>query len=178
MSSHLFKGAGAAAIPRYWETMGGPAVFCWEMPDRPCPAPHKSVQLACRVRPRPCNGPAGNGRIAGLRRPTLRGREHAGPDDCSSKTAPLAGWERSAGPAVNTLVAQCTAASPPLLRSWHTRLARPGGGRGRARRWGENGARKKSGARTFVSRKLPRPLMLTGLGSDHWRSNLGPKRSY
>jgi hypothetical protein len=33
-------------------------------------------------------------------------------------------------------------------------------------------------ARLVVPRKLPRPLMLTGLGSDHWRSNLGPKRSY
>jgi hypothetical protein len=39
--------------------------------------------------------------------------------------------ERSVGPAVNNAVAQCTAAAPPLLRSWHTRLARPGGGRGR-----------------------------------------------
>jgi hypothetical protein len=33
-------------------------------------------------------------------------------------------------------------------------------------------------ARPFVPRKLPRPLMQSGLGSNHWRSNLGPKRSY
>jgi hypothetical protein len=32
------------------------------------------------------------------------------------KTAPVAGPERSAGPAVITAVAQCTAAGPPLLR--------------------------------------------------------------
>jgi hypothetical protein len=38
--------------------------------------------------------------------------------------------ERSVGPAVNNAVAQCTAAAPPLLRSWHTRLARPGGAGG------------------------------------------------
>jgi hypothetical protein len=38
----------------------------------------------------------------------------------------LAGRERSAKPAVND-----PATGPPLLRSGHTRLARPGGGRGR-----------------------------------------------
>ena len=156
MSSHLFKGAGAAAIPRYWETMGGPAVFCWEMPDRPCPAPHKSVQLACRVRPRPCNGPAGNGRIAGLRRPTLRGREHAGPDDCSSKTAPLAGWERSAEPAVNTAGGAVHRRQPAVaaLLAYSPCASR------RRARWGS-----PSGSLMRISRQpMPRPY--AGLGSD------------
>jgi hypothetical protein len=175
MSSQLFKGVGATAIPRYWETMGGRAVFCREMPDRPCPAPPNRCNWRAAYGPGPATARPGKAVWPG---PALRGGSTPDPMIALAKPRRWRDGNVVRGPLLTPLVAQCTAASPPLLRSWHTRLARPGGGRGRARRWGENGARKKSGARTFVSRKLPRPLMLTGLGSDHWRSNLGPKRSY
>jgi hypothetical protein len=82
------------------------------------------AKLQRREPPRRKKKPPGRAAAGmGLRRPLMR-RRRVGFGSISE-------GERSAGPAVNT----AASAPPParrLLPSWHTRLARPGGGRCRA----------------------------------------------